>query len=54
MTRVGQRVPAILQETNQKLYLNADRTPNMAALERLRRAFAKALYRMSRKINKLN
>jgi N-formylglutamate amidohydrolase len=51
MTRVGHRVPAILQETNQKLYLNADRTPNMAALERLRRAFAQALYRMSRKIN---
>lgn len=50
MTRVGSRVPAILQETNQKLYLNADRTPNMEALEKLRRAFAQALSRMSRKI----
>jgi len=50
MTRVGSRVPAILQETNQKLYLNPDQLPNMEALERLRRAFAEALYRMSRKI----
>jgi len=37
MTRVSSRVPAILQETNQNLYLNPDRTPNLEALERLRR-----------------
>jgi hypothetical protein len=50
MNRVGNKVPAILQETNQKLYLNPDRTPNIEALERLRRAFAQALYRMSQKV----
>ncbi|MFH1124551.1 MAG: hypothetical protein V1758_12935, partial [Pseudomonadota bacterium] len=44
MTRVGNRVPAILQETHQKLYLNRDRTPNIEALETLRRAFAEALF----------
>jgi N-formylglutamate amidohydrolase len=49
MTRVGNRVPAILQETNQKLYMYADRTPNVEALETLRRAFAEALYQMSKK-----
>jgi len=52
MTRVGNRVPAILQETNQNLYMNADRTPNIEALEKLRRAFAKALYRMGQKTKK--
>lgn len=51
MTRVGNRVPAILQETNQKLYMCADRTPNVEALETLRRAFAEALYQMSKKIH---
>jgi hypothetical protein len=51
MNRVGNKVPAILQETNQNLYLNPDRTPDIEALERLRRAFAQALYRMGRKIN---
>ena len=45
-TRVGNRVPAILQETNQNLYMNSDRTPNLEALETLRRAFAEALYKM--------
>lgn len=52
MTRVGNRVPAILQETNQNLYMNADRTPNLEALESLRRAFAEALYGMKGKIFK--
>jgi hypothetical protein len=41
--REGNRVPAILQETNQQLYINADGTPNMEAIETLRRAFAGAL-----------
>jgi len=50
MTRSGERVPAILQETNQKLYLNADRTPNIEALETLRRAFSEALCKMSEKL----
>lgn len=43
MTRIGQRVPALLQETNQQLYMNADNTPNAAAINRLRRAFGEAL-----------
>jgi N-formylglutamate amidohydrolase len=50
MTRVGNRVPAILQETNQKLYLNTNRTPNIEALETLRRAFAEALCKMAEKL----
>ena len=50
MTRVGNKVPAILQETNQKLYLNTDRTPNIEALETLRRAFAEALRKMAEKL----
>ena len=50
MTRVGSRVPAILQETNQKLYLNPDKTPNFAAIDALRRAFAEALFEMSKTV----
>lgn len=42
--RQGDRVPAILQETSDSLYLNPDRTPNILALNRLRQAFAEALY----------
>lgn len=44
MGRVGGRVPAILQETNQQLYMNPDNTPDMAAINRLRRIFAQSLY----------
>lgn len=43
MARVGARVPAFIQETNERLYKNADRTPNVLAINRLRRAFAEAL-----------
>lgn len=43
MTRVGSRVPALIQETNERLYKNADGTPNLAAVNRLRRAFAESL-----------
>ena len=43
MTRIGLRVPALIQETNQHLYTNADKTPNASAINRLRRAFAEAL-----------
>lgn len=49
--RRGTRVPAILQETNQKLYLNMDGTPNTEAIETLRRAFAGALACMIEKVN---
>jgi N-formylglutamate amidohydrolase len=44
--REGKRVPAFLQETNERLYRNADRTPNIEALNRLRRAFAESLAEM--------
>jgi len=44
--RIGNRVPAILQETNQHLYMYDDGIPNLEALETLRRAFAEALTRM--------
>jgi len=50
MTRIGNRVPAILQETNQKLYMNEDRTLDWEALETLRRAFAEALREMVRTV----
>jgi N-formylglutamate amidohydrolase len=49
-TRVGNRAPAILQETHQRLYTNEDRTPNVEALERLRRAFAESLYEMIKRV----
>ncbi|MBN2198649.1 MAG: N-formylglutamate amidohydrolase [Candidatus Aminicenantes bacterium] len=41
--RRGTRVPAIIQETNERLYKNPDRTPNVEAVNRLRKAFALAL-----------
>lgn len=43
LTRQGSRVPALIQETNQHLYMHADKTPNISAINRLRRAFAEAL-----------
>ncbi|MBN1188878.1 MAG: N-formylglutamate amidohydrolase [Dehalococcoidales bacterium] len=46
MTRVGNRVPAILQETNQNLYMKLNGTPDIEAIEMLRRSFAGALYDM--------
>ena len=42
-SRVGSRVPALIQETNERLYKNPDRTPDVQAINRLRRAFADAL-----------
>jgi len=44
MDRVGTRVPAIIQETNERLYKNPDRTPNVEAINRLRRVFAESIY----------
>lgn len=41
--RVGRKAPAILQETNQRLYLNPDGTPDIRNLNRLRRAFAESI-----------
>jgi predicted double-glycine peptidase len=44
LKRIGNRVPGILQETNQALYMNPNGTPNVSALNRLRKAFAEAIY----------
>lgn len=51
--RIGRQAPAIIQETNERLYKNPDRTPNVKAINRLRRAFAESIlasYRMVRGI----
>ena len=41
--RFGRKAPAILQETNQALYLRPDGSLDIAKLNRLRRAFAESL-----------
>lgn len=41
--RVDRRVPALVQETSERLYKSEGRTPNLRALDRLRRAFAFSL-----------
>lgn len=41
--RVGRRVPAIIQETCERLYREPGREPDLVALDRLRRAFAEAI-----------
>jgi len=46
----GRRVPAILQETHEGLYRNPDGTPDVAAINRLRRAFAESLRDMLRTV----
>jgi hypothetical protein len=51
LTRVGSRVPAFIQETNERLYKNADRTPSVPAINRLRRAFAEALAETLHSVN---
>jgi len=43
MERVGNRVPAILQETSERLYRNPDRTLDVKAINRLRRVFAESI-----------
>ncbi|MBN1538744.1 MAG: N-formylglutamate amidohydrolase [Candidatus Thermoplasmatota archaeon] len=48
--RIGKRVPGIVQETNQRLYMRDDGTPDIMAIEKLRRAFAGALYQTLVKI----
>ena len=50
-TKVRDKAPAILQETNQRLYMNEDRTPNIGALDTLRRTMAEALFETGRKVH---
>ncbi|MBN2384598.1 N-formylglutamate amidohydrolase [bacterium] len=52
-SRVGKRVPALIQETNESLYKNADRTVNVMALNRLRHAFAHAIYSTMNRVRNL-
>jgi len=49
--RVGNRVPALIQETNERLYKNPDRTPNVEAINRLRTAFAESLQATFRRVS---
>lgn len=51
LKRQGNRVPAILQETNQNLYMNNDKTPDIKSIETLRRAFAESLASMINTVN---
>ncbi|MDD5720256.1 MAG: N-formylglutamate amidohydrolase [Candidatus Krumholzibacteria bacterium] len=51
LTPVGSRAPALIQETNERLYKNPDKTPNVAAINRLRRAFGESLAQALRRIN---
>jgi len=53
MGRIGRRVPAIIQETNESLYKNPDRSPNVAAINRLRRAFAESIQAAYRRVRGL-
>jgi len=43
LKKSGKQVPAIIQETNERLYKNPDNTPNIQAINRLRRAFAESI-----------
>ena len=51
MGRVGKRVPAIIHETNERLYKNPDGTPNVEAINRLRCAFAESIHAAYRKLH---
>ncbi len=53
LKRSGNRVPGILQETNQALYMNPDGTPNVIAINRLRKAFAEAIYETHKKVRNI-
>lgn len=51
-TRTGDRIPAFIQETNERLYKHPDRTPDIIAINRLRRAFAESLEQTLKHIRK--
>ncbi|MBN2362402.1 MAG: N-formylglutamate amidohydrolase [Deltaproteobacteria bacterium] len=51
--RVGKRAPAILQETCQHLYLKPDGSPDLMAMDRLRRAFAAAIRATAQRVRAL-
>ena len=52
MGRVGRKVPAIIQETCQALYMDGS-APDVLAMDRLRRAFAESIHAALHKIRQL-
>ncbi|HKI74092.1 MAG TPA: C39 family peptidase [Pseudomonadales bacterium] len=52
MSRVGRKVPAIIQETCHNLYMNGD-APDVLAIDRLRRAFAEAIHATLTRVRQL-
>ena len=52
LKRAGARAPAFIQETNERLFKNEDGTPNVAQINRLRRAFAEALVQTLQSLQK--
>ncbi len=52
LKRVGSRAPAFIQETNERLFKNEDGTPNVAKINRLRRAFAESLVQTLQSLQK--
>lgn len=52
MGRVGRKVPAIIQETCQQLYMDG-RAPDVLAIDRMRRAFADAIHATLNKVRQL-
>ncbi|MRR15602.1 MAG: hypothetical protein EG826_03990 [Deltaproteobacteria bacterium] len=43
LKRIGARAPSFIQETNDRLFMNADQTPDISRINKLRRAFAESL-----------
>jgi len=54
LRRTGKQVPAVLQETCETLYRRPDRTVDVAAVNRLRRAFAESLHAAVRYVQNLS
>lgn len=52
MRRVGRKVPAIIQETAQQLYMDG-KAPDVIAIDRLRRAFAESIHATLTRVRQL-
>ncbi|MCB1693830.1 MAG: N-formylglutamate amidohydrolase [Pseudomonadales bacterium] len=53
LSRVGRKVPALCQETCHSLYMAGDHTPDVVAIDHLRRAFADAIHATLEKVRHL-
>lgn len=53
VARVGRQVPALIQETCQSLYVDANNAPDVLAIDHLRRAFAEAIHATLNKVREL-